>query len=114
MAVKRRRGVDEDEFYALRRWRSGDNRKHIHWRSTAKLGRPMVKQFDQKSNRDLALLVDLYVPDMESLDQMEFADFDGYPARCESALSFAATVFASLSGQVHYGIESVFCEQRSA
>ena len=61
-SVKRRRGMQEDEFFALRRWRPGDHYRHIHWRTTAKYGRPMIKQFDQPSNRDLAIVVDLYTP----------------------------------------------------
>ncbi len=57
-ARTRRVGVQDDHFYALRKWRSGDSRKHVHWRSMAKLGYPLVKQFDQPNNRDFALVLD--------------------------------------------------------
>ena len=52
-ALKRRRALEEDEFYALRPWRSGDNKKNIHWRTTARYGQPIVKQYDQQNNRDV-------------------------------------------------------------
>ncbi len=100
-ALKRRRGIEEDEFYALREWRSGDNRRHIHWRTSAKLGQPMVRQFDQRSNRDLAMVLDLFTDG-------EFAEFDSWSTRCETVLSFASTVLAKLGtavqGQVAFGI----------
>ena len=61
-AAHRKVGVNEDEFYAIRAWRSGDNQRHVHWRSSAKRQEPMVRQFEQMSNRDLALVVDLFCP----------------------------------------------------
>lgn len=88
-SAKRRRGTEPDEFYAIREWRSGDSRRDIHWRSTAKLGQPMVKQFDQQSNRDLALVLDLHSDDPD-----HSMHFDS--ENCERVLSFAATILAHL------------------
>lgn len=79
-SVKRKRGMIDDEFFALRKYRSGDNRRQIHWRSTARVGEPMVRQFDQPSDRDVAVVIDLY--------QDELIDQDSI----ETVLSFAATV----------------------
>ena len=96
-SVRRSRANEEEDFYALRRWRSGDSRKNIHWRSTAKQGFPIVKQFAERNNRDFALVLDLFVDDgqPETLQADEQA--------CEAALSFAATtllnVKASVEGQ---------------
>lgn len=98
-AIKRRRALEEDEFYALRPWRSGDNKKNIHWRTTARFGQPIVKQYDQQNNRDFALMLDLFAnePDDDLLAQ-----------DCEKALSFATTVVLQISkavqGQVAVGI----------
>ena len=88
-SAKRRRGTEPDEFYAIREWRSGDSRRDIHWRSTAKLGQPMVRQYDQQSNRDLALVLDLY-----SDDPKHSLHFDS--ENCERVLSFAATIMSQL------------------
>jgi len=86
---KRRIGLEEDHFFALRKWRSGDSRKHVHWRSTARLGYPVVKQFDQPNDRDFALVLDLHQED-------EIAR-----TGCELILSFAATAITQLSSEVH-------------
>ena len=42
-----RQGPAEGEFYALRNWRSGDSRRHIHWRTSARRGALMVRQFER-------------------------------------------------------------------
>ncbi len=89
-SVRRRRGSVQEEFYALRRWRSGDNMRQIHWRTTAKYRRPMVRQYDQKSNRDIAIVLDLYV-DRDPHDSLEYE-----PDKCELILSFAATLLTQI------------------
>ena len=91
----RRRGADEEEFYALRAWRSGDSRRQIHWRTSAKADQLMVKQYDQKTNRDMAIALDLFARhDMGALaEQQQVAD-------CEKALSFAATLLLQLGQDV--------------
>ena len=90
-SLLRRRGADQEEFYALREWRSGDSRRQIHWRTTAKADQLMVKQYDQKTNRDIAIVLDLFSRnDMGPLvEQQQEAD-------CESALSFVATLLIEL------------------
>lgn len=80
-SVRKSRAVEEDDFFALRRWRSGDSRKNIHWRSTAKQRFPIVKQFVERNNRDFALVLDLFVDDVQPQTLKD----------CETALSFAAT-----------------------
>ncbi len=96
--IKRRRALEEDEFYALRPWRSGDTKKNIHWRTTARFGRPIVKQYDQQNNRDFGLLIDLFADQQDGSSQ----------ERCELALSFAATVVShirhSVQGQIAVGV----------
>ena len=59
-ANQRRRGIEQDEFYGLRKWQSGDSRRWIHWRSTAKSQNLMVRQFDQQGDRDLAVVLDFW------------------------------------------------------
>jgi len=56
------RGVTDGDYYGLRPWQSGDSLRWIHWRTTAKLGRPIVRQYERRRSRDCALLLDPYLP----------------------------------------------------
>jgi len=39
---------ESEEFVSLRDYRPGDPRRHIHWRSWARTGRPIVKEFQDE------------------------------------------------------------------
>lgn len=58
--VSRNQGVVEGEYYGLREWRPGDSKRWIHWRSSAKLSRLSVLQFEQPQRQHLFILLDLY------------------------------------------------------
>ncbi len=97
-SAERKRGLLPDEYYGIRPWTSGDTRRWIHWRSTAKRQELMVKQFDQPTDRDFALALDLYS--------------DGSPAsqgHVETALSFAATLLSKLNLSVHGRVAIAVC-----
>ncbi|MDP6443603.1 MAG: DUF58 domain-containing protein [Pirellulaceae bacterium] len=79
----RRRGVSDGDYYALREWRSGDSRRWIHWRTSARLNTLVVRQFEDQQRRDIGLVLDLWLPD-DPTDQQRGA--------LELAISFAATV----------------------
>ncbi|MFN9183012.1 MAG: DUF58 domain-containing protein [Planctomycetota bacterium] len=103
-AIKRRRGAQDEEFFGLRQYRSGDSQRHIHWRATARSGQLMVKQFDSRSDRDFVLLLDLWLP--EGDDQWE----RGW---AEQGLSFAATVMAGLSSVIRGKVAIGICGRES-
>jgi uncharacterized protein (DUF58 family) len=69
------------EFHGVRTFRPGDSPRWIHWRTSARCGEPMVREFEDFPTDDLLLVVDLWTPP----DQ-------GAPAAVEEAVSFAATV----------------------
>jgi uncharacterized protein (DUF58 family) len=86
------RGVSEGDYYGLRPWQGGDSMRWVHWRTTAKLGRPIVRQFERRRNRDVALLIDPWLPE-------NFREEDeGY---LELAVSLAATAIADLTNRGH-------------
>ncbi|MEO6201572.1 MAG: DUF58 domain-containing protein [Cryobacterium sp.] len=57
-------------FHALREYVRGDERRNIHWKSTAKTGTPMVRQFEE--TRRSHLMVALSVADGDYATDEEF------------------------------------------
>ncbi|MFN7139162.1 MAG: DUF58 domain-containing protein [Limisphaerales bacterium] len=51
---------ESEEFVALRDYREGDPLRHIHWRSFAKLGKPVVKEFQDEFFVRHALVLDTF------------------------------------------------------
>jgi uncharacterized protein (DUF58 family) len=49
-----------EEFVALRDYRPGDPLRHIHWRSWAKTGRPIVKEYEDEFFVRHALVLDTF------------------------------------------------------
>ncbi|MEE2686477.1 MAG: DUF58 domain-containing protein [Planctomycetota bacterium] len=78
-----RQGRSDGDYYALRPWRSGDNRRWIHWRTTARIGQPAVKQFEQQHQQQLVVLLDLFDHGTEH---------EADPLHVELAASMALTV----------------------
>ncbi|HEX2569690.1 MAG TPA: DUF58 domain-containing protein [Polyangia bacterium] len=56
---ERGRGGD---FHGLRSYREGDDLRDIHWRTSARRGRPMVREYDQEAARRVTLLLDNGAP----------------------------------------------------
>lgn len=46
-------------FHALREYVAGDDRRNVHWRSSARTGRLMVRQFEESRRAHLLVLLDL-------------------------------------------------------
>lgn len=89
-ATETRRGSRHDlstqqqEYHGLRDYRPGDSPRWIHWRTSARLGQPMVKEFEQQHEQDLAILLDPWLPRTKvTPDQRE---------ALELAIKFAASV----------------------
>ena len=49
---------DDLAFHAIREYVPGDSRRQIHWKSTAKTGRLMVRQYDESVRSEMLLLLD--------------------------------------------------------
>lgn len=52
-----------DEFLGVRPYRSGDPRRAVHWRSTARAGRLIVREFQEPSRQAVEILVAGLAPD---------------------------------------------------
>lgn len=60
-------------FHALRGYVPGDDRRHIHWKSSAKTGTLMVRQFEETRRSHLLTLVSSRLEDYASDDEFELA-----------------------------------------
>ena len=72
------------DIHGLREYRPGDNPKWIHWRTSARLGKPVVKEFDREEARRIHVVLDGWLRP----DDPEGAE------RFELGVSFAATLAA--------------------
>jgi len=97
------RGISEGDYYGLRTWQSGDSLRWIHWRTTAKLGRPIVRQFERRTSRDVALVLDPWMPEQGTHDDQALA---------ELAISFAATALHDISNRCHARMTLTICSSR--
>jgi len=75
-----------EEFMALRDYRHGDPLRHIHWRSWAKAGKPVVKEFEDEFFVRHALILDTFI------DQP-------YSELFEEAVSVAASLACAVQTQ---------------
>lgn len=75
-----------DEFVSLRDYRRGDPLRHIHWRSWAKAGKPIVKEFEDEYFVRHGLVLDTFTDDPRG---------DAF----EEAVSIAASFACSLEIQ---------------
>ncbi len=60
-------------FHALRDYVPGDDRRAIHWRTTARTGRLMVRQFEETRRAHLLVLLSLRAADYATPDDFETA-----------------------------------------
>lgn len=54
---------DSTEFLSTREFREGDSIRSIHWRSWARLGKPIVKEYQEEYFCRIALILDTYAGD---------------------------------------------------
>ncbi len=73
---------DSTEFIGTRDYVSGDNPRHIHWKSWARTGKPVVKEFQEEYFVRLAMILDTQATKSKSF---------------EEALSMAASIADYLS-----------------
>jgi len=66
------------EFHGLRELRSGDDPSSIHWRTSARRGRPFVREFEEQTGRAVVIA-------LETAEQPDSAAF-------EAAVSYAASL----------------------
>jgi len=83
---------DSLELIGTREWRPGDRLRNVHWRSFARRGVPIVKEFQEEYFPRVAIVVDTHVD--ERAPQEDRAAF-------EAALSVAGSIAAALARADH-------------
>jgi len=81
-------GSVEGEFFGIRDWQPGDSRRWIHWKTSARRQKLAVRQFEIQHRPDLAIVLDLWQPEVPSLEQETIL---------ERAVSFVATAVHDLA-----------------
>jgi uncharacterized protein (DUF58 family) len=71
------------EFLGTREYRQGDALKHIHWRSWARTGKPVVMEFQEEYFSRIAILLDTFLPKKPRAEEEE---------AFESAVSVVASI----------------------
>lgn len=79
---------ESEEFVSLRDYRRGDPLRHIHWRSWAKVGKPVVKEFEDEFFVRHALVLDTFT---------EHPHSEAFEEAVSVAASFACTIPAQES-----------------
>lgn len=79
------RAGGSDDFFGTREYRQGDSLRHIHWPSTARHDRLIVKEFEIRASTEATLLLDLH------------HEADAGEER-ESILEYGVRIAASIAG----------------
>jgi uncharacterized protein (DUF58 family) len=85
------------DFFGLREYRDGDDRRAIHWRSSARTGNLMVREYEKEAQRRASVFVDNALP-------------DGHPDADDDPLDGAVSTAASLAAAylaAGYGVRLV-------
>lgn len=64
---------DDLSFHAIREYMPGDQRTHIHWKSTAKTGQLMVRQFEQTVRSEMLVVLSTRLDEYADEDELELA-----------------------------------------
>lgn len=71
--VSRDLSVSDLAFHALREYAPGDDRRYVHWRTSARAGRLMVRQFQDTRRSTLCVVADGRTDGYEDPEQFETA-----------------------------------------
>ena len=94
------------EFFGLREYREGDDQRSIHWRSTARTGRALVREYEEESQKRVGILLDNALPAPPGKRKRTDHGESEAEKALERAISRAASLAAAYIRQ-HYAVELV-------
>lgn len=71
--ARQRLSNDDISFHALREYAPGDDRRHIHWKSSARSQRLMVRQFEETRRSQVAILLSSHPSEYSDPEEFELA-----------------------------------------
>ena len=84
----RRHPAAQDQFHGLRPFRPGDNPRAVHWRTSARRGEWMVREFEDLPGENLLLVFDPVLDAADGPEPFSRERLDDF----ETAVSLAATI----------------------
>ncbi|WP_434811403.1 DUF58 domain-containing protein [Microbacterium sp. bgisy189] len=64
---------DDVSFHALREYQPGDDLRHVHWKSTARVGDVMVRQYEQTRRSHFVVGLSTHPDEYRTADEFELA-----------------------------------------
>jgi len=88
--LRARQGLLENPslFSGVREYRAGDSLRRVHWKATARLGRPVSRRFDPARERDVMLALDIQNSGRRGATT-SLGEDDSLEALCVAAASLA-------------------------
>jgi len=87
---------DSGEFIGLRDYRPGDPLRHIHWKSWARTGNPVVREFGEEYFSRYALLLDTFAgPELTEVFEEAVSVVASFAARIETRETLLDFLFVS-------------------
>jgi uncharacterized protein (DUF58 family) len=83
----------EFEFHRLREYRSGDSPRYVHWRSSARVGKLLVREMEPPATESVVVVLEAWRPADHPSQAQQFAEY----APLEDAVSLAATILMTLN-----------------
>ncbi len=79
------------DFFGCREFRTGDETKHIHWPSSARAGKLIVREFQEEHLSRVAVIADTYVCPGSKWRRFVFGERKSFP-ELEAAVSLTASL----------------------
>jgi len=97
----------EFEFHGLREYRSGDSPRYVHWRSSARTGKLLVREMEPPASDDLVLVLEARLPPV-TVTTSNAANLD---LALEQAVSLAASIVLAMNQQPGCRVALILLEQ---
>ena len=85
------------EFFGLREYRDGDDRRDVHWRSSARSGRLLVREYQEEAQKRATIFIDNALPALEPRGKRE----PGQAEALERAISLAGSLASAYLATDH-------------